>query len=309
MNAGEASLLQPRILFPFVLITLIWGSTWIVITDQLGTVPPTWSVAYRFAIGAAAMFVYARWTGVSLRIGREGHLLALLFGIPQFCLNYNLVYAAELYVTSGLVAVVFALLIVPNSLLAWLFLKQRVTGGFLAGSAVALAGVALLFVQEFRASGPSTNHTIIGVGAALLGTVAASTSNVMQASERLRRRPVAAMLAWGMVYGVIADIVLSLALYGPPVIETRPGYWVSLLYLSLAASALAFAAYFHVIRAIGPARAAYSSVLIPILAMGFSTAFEHYHWSRIAVAGGVLTLAGLLLALRSKRPAVPAPEG
>ncbi|HEY1607384.1 MAG TPA: DMT family transporter [Allosphingosinicella sp.] len=309
MNAGEGSLLQPRILFPFALITLIWGSTWIVITEQLGTVPPTWSVAYRFAIGAAAMFLYARWTGASLRIGREGHLLALLFGIPQFCFNYNLVYAAELHVTSGLVAVVFALLIVPNALLARLFLKQKMTGGFLAGSAVALAGVALLFLQEFRASGATPANVRAGIGLALLGILAASISNVMQASERLRRRPVAAMLAWGMVYGVLADVALSWLLFGPPVIETRLGYWVSLLYLALAASALAFAAYYHVIRAIGPARAAYSSILIPILAMGFSTAFEHYHWSFAAVMGGVLTLAGLLLALRAKRPPVPAPEG
>jgi drug/metabolite transporter (DMT)-like permease len=309
VSKAEGSLLQPRILFPFALITLVWGSTWIVITDQLGTVPPTWSVAYRFAIGAAAMFAYARWTGASLRIGREGHLLALLFGIPQFCLNYNLVYAAEMYVTSGLVAVVFALLIVPNSLLARLFLKQKVAGGFLAGSAVALAGVALLFLQEFRASGAPPANVRTGIGLALLAILAASISNVMQASERLRRRPVAAMLAWGMFYGMLADVLLSWLLYGPPTFETRAGYWLSLLYLALAASALAFALYYHVIRAIGPARAAYSSVLIPILAMGLSTAFEHYRWSAAAVAGGVLTLAGLLLALRSKRPAVPAPEG
>jgi drug/metabolite transporter (DMT)-like permease len=305
----NASLLHPRVLLPFALITLIWGSTWIVITDQLGTVPPTWSVAYRFAIGAAAMFLYARWTGASLRIGREGHVLALTFGIPQFCLNYNLVYAAELYVTSGLVAVVFALLIVPNSLLARLFLKQRVTGGFLAGSAVALAGVALLFLQEFRASAAPATAIGTGIGLAILATLAASVGNVMQASERLRRRPVAAMLAWGMVYGVLADIALSWTLYGPPVVETRPIYWISLLYLALVASALAFALYYHVIRAIGPARAAYSSVLIPIIAMGFSTMFEHYRWSLVAAAGGVLTLAGLILALRSNRPPVPAPEG
>src|SRR5947209_15572091 len=118
------------------------------------------------------MFVYARWSGASLRIGREGHLLALLFGIPQFCLNYNLVYAAELYVTSGLVAVIFALLIVPNSLLAWLFLKQRVAVGFLAGSAVALAGVALLFVQEFRASSAPATSVLAGIGLTLLAVLA-----------------------------------------------------------------------------------------------------------------------------------------
>jgi drug/metabolite transporter (DMT)-like permease len=306
---SEGGFLQPRIIIPFILVTLIWGSTWIVITDQLGTVPPAWSVAYRFAIGAAAMFAYARWSGASLRIGREGHMLAFLFGLPQFCLNYNLVYAAELYVTSGLVAVVFALLIVPNSLFARLFLKQEVTAGFLLGSAVALAGVALLFLQEFRSSGAPADRILAGIGLTLLAVLSASVSNVMQASERLRSRPVAAMLAWGMAYGALADILLAWLLFGPPVVETRIGYWVSLLYLSLAASALAFALYYHVIRGIGPARAAYSSVLIPILAMALSTLFEHYRWSVVAAAGGALTLAGLILALRSRRPTVPSPDG
>jgi drug/metabolite transporter (DMT)-like permease len=309
VKTGEAGFLQPRVLLPFLLITLIWGSTWIVITDQLGRVPPAWSVAYRFAIGAAAMFAYARATGASLRIGREGHMLALLFGFPQFCLNYNLVYAAEQHVTSGLVAVVFALLIVPNSLFAWLFLKQKATRGFLVGSAVALAGVALLFLQEYRASGGGSGEILVGTAFTLGGTLAASVSNVMQASERLRRRPVAAMLAWGMVYGALADIALAWLLFGPPTVEARIGYWISLLYLALVASALAFACYFHVIRMIGPARAAYSSVLIPILAMGLSTLFENYHWSAAALAGGVLTVAGLVLALRARRPAVPAPDG
>jgi drug/metabolite transporter (DMT)-like permease len=309
VSRSEGSFLEPRIFLPFLLVTLIWGSTWIVITDQLGVVPPAWSVAYRFTIAAVAMFAYARWTGASLRIGREGHVLAFLFGLPQFFLNYNLVYAAELYITSGLVAVVFALLVVPNSLFGWLFLKQKVAFGFLLGSAVALAGVALLFLQEFRSSAAPSAHVLAGIGLTLLAILAASVSNVMQASERLRRRPVAAMLAWGIFYGALADIALAWALSGPPVVEARIGYWVSLLYLALAASALAFALYFHVIRAIGPARAAYSSVLIPILAMGLSTLFEHYRWTPVAAAGGVLTLAGLLLALRAKRPSVPAPEG
>src|SRR5215210_3955158 len=101
------------VVLPFIFFTLIWGSTWIVIRDQLGVVPPTWSVTYRFAIAATAMFAFAASSGASLGIGREGHALALLFGIPQFFLNFNFVYAAEHYVTSGLVAVVFAMLLVP----------------------------------------------------------------------------------------------------------------------------------------------------------------------------------------------------
>jgi drug/metabolite transporter (DMT)-like permease len=293
-------MLTPRILLPFALITLIWGSTWIVIVDQLGPVPPTWSVTYRFVIAAAAMFAYARWNGESLRIGREGHLLAFLFGIPQFFLNYNLVYAAELYVTSGLVAVVFALLLVPNSALARLFLKQRTTPGFLVGSGVALAGVALLFLQELRASGGRPGDVLIGIGLTVLAVLAASVANVMQAAERLRRWPMAAMLAWGMFYGVLADIVCAWILFGPPVVESRPGYWLGLLYLGLFASALAFTFYFKLVRVMGPARSAYSSVLIPILAMGLSTLFEGYRWTALAAAGGVLALAGLVIALRSR---------
>jgi drug/metabolite transporter (DMT)-like permease len=299
VNAG---LFQPRVLFPFLLVTCIWGSTWLVIRDQLGVVPAPWSVTYRFAIACAAMFAYARWTGASLRIGREGHVLALLFGIPQFCLNFNFVYAAEHHITSGLVAVVFALLLVPNSIFGWLFLKQRITGGFLLGSLVAIAGVGLLFVQELRASAAGTNEVMIGIGVTLLAVLSASISNVMQAAERMRLRPISAMLAWGMFYGVLCDGATAWILHGPPVVEARAGYWAGLVYLGLFASAIAFTFYFGLLRAIGPARAAYSSVLIPIIAMALSTVFEGYRWSTLAVAGGALALFGLVIALRA-RPA------
>ena len=299
--AREASFLELRVLLPFIVITLIWGSTWIVIRDQISSVPPVWSVTYRFIIAAAAMFAYARFTGASLRIGRKGHILAFAFGIPQFFLNFNLVYAAEHFITSGLVAVVFALLMVPNSALGWLFLKQRVTGRFMLGSAVALAGVALLFAQEMRSADVAPHEVMIGIGLTLLGVLSASVANVMQAAERMKTRPIAAMLAWGMFYGVIANAVTAWALYGAPVAEPRFLYWAGLVYLGLFASALAFTFYFGLLRLIGPGKAAYSSVIVPILAMGLSTIFEDYHWSTLAVAGGVLALVGLVIALRSRR--------
>jgi drug/metabolite transporter (DMT)-like permease len=305
VSADDRGFLQLRVLLPFILITLIWGSTWIVIRDQLGTVPPSWSITYRFAIAGAAMFAYARFTGASLAIGREGHGLAVLFGIPQFFLNFNFVYWAEHHVTSGLVAVVFAMLLVPNSALAWLFLKQKLTARFLAGSAVALAGVALLFVQEMRVNPAGPGEVLIGIGLTVLGVLSASAANVMQAGERLRSRPISAMLAWGMFYGVLANAATAFILFGPPVVEGRLGYWLGLVYLGLFASALAFTFYFGILRVVGPARAAYSSVIVPIIAMGLSTLFEGYRWSALAAAGGFLALAGLVIALRSAKPAVP----
>jgi drug/metabolite transporter (DMT)-like permease len=313
-NGGEAearldnALLRPAVLIPFVLVTLIWGSTWFVILGQLGPVPAPWSVTYRFAIAAAAMFAYCAATRRSVRIGREGHALAALYGIPQFCLNYNAVYAAEQYVTSGLVAVTFALLMVPNSAMVWLFLGQRPTGRFIAGSALAAAGIALLFVQEMRASGAATGQVLAGVGFTLIGILAASVSNTMQASQRLKRRPVASMIAWAMVYGVIANAAFAWLVSGRPVFDGRPEYWLGLFYLGLLGSAFAFALYFGVIRAVGPGKAAYSSLLVPIVAMLISTLFEHYRWSPLAISGGLLALAGLVVALRAKSaPAEAAP--
>jgi drug/metabolite transporter (DMT)-like permease len=291
---------DPKVLIPFIVVTLIWSSTWIVIKDQLGVVPAVWSVTYRYVIAAAVMFAWAAASKASLRIGRRGHLLAGLFGILQFCLNFNFVYAAEHHVTSGLVATVFALLMVPNSALAWLFLKQRATWRFVAGSAIACVGVALLFVQEIRSSPAAVDQVLLGIGLTVLGVLSASAANILQASRRLAAWPLASLLAWGMVYGILANALLAWAVAGPPAVEARPAYWLGLLYLGLVASALAFPLYFAVMRAVGPGKAAYSSVLVPILAMLLSTLFEGYRWSTLAVAGGVLALAGLGIALRAR---------
>jgi drug/metabolite transporter (DMT)-like permease len=310
VNEQDRAFLRPRVFIPFIIITLIWGSTWIVIKDQLGTVPPAWSVTYRYIIACAAMLAYAAATRVPLRIGREGHLLALAFGIPQFALNFNFVYGAELYITSGVVAIVFALLLVPNSLLSWFFLKHRITGRFVAGSAVAVAGVLLLFWNEIRTAAVAPSDVLIGIGLTLLGVLSASASNVMQATEKLRARPIVSMLAWGMFYGTAANALFALLLFGPPVVETRLGYWVGLSYLALFASALSFSLYFRILREVGPGRAAYSSLLVPIIAMTFSTAFEGYRWSSLAVGGCLLALLGLFIALKSSRaPAPSEPSG
>jgi drug/metabolite transporter (DMT)-like permease len=301
VNSGQSGFRDPKILLPFLLITLIWSSTWIVIKGQLGIVPPIWSVSYRFLISAAAMFALARIAGVRIGLDRRGHLLAAMLGIFQFVLNYNLVYAAELYVTSGLVAVVFALLVVPNAALARILFGVPIGPRFAIGSAVALAGVALLFVQEMRAASAAPHAIQIGLGLTLCSVIVASAGNVMQLMESVKARSLAAMLGWAMLYGGLIDAALAWALFGPPVFEPRLSYWIELLYLSVVASALAFWLYYRIIRAIGPAKAAYSSVLIPIVAMAISTVAEHYVWSPIAIAGGLLAMAGLIIALGSRR--------
>jgi drug/metabolite transporter (DMT)-like permease len=301
----EDSLLQLRVLLPFSIATLIWGTTWFVIVGQFGPVPAAWSVTYRFAIAAAAMFAYAGVTRSPLAIDRNGHLLALICGIPQFCINYNTVYAAERHITSGLVAVIFAMLLVPNSIMARLFLGQRMAGRFILGSAVAAIGIALLFVQEMRTSSASSRDVALGILFTLAAMLAASAANTMQGSKRVQQRSITAMVAWSMVYGVVANALVAWIGDGPPLLDSRPEYWAGLLYLGVLGSALAFALYYKVIRAVGPGTAAYSSLLVPLIAMLVSTLFEGYKWSPLAVGGGLLALIGLVIALRSRTPPTP----
>jgi drug/metabolite transporter (DMT)-like permease len=294
---------QARVLVPFAIVTLIWGSTWLVIRDQLGVVPPGWSVTYRFMIAAAAMFVYAAVTRAPLRLPVRDQLFALMLGLAQFVLNFNLVYQAERHLASGLVALVFALLVVPNALLAWIFLRQGVSRRFLAGAAVALGGLALLFAHEIEVASGGAYAVGVGIGLTLAGVLSASTANVMQATVRARRLPMATLLAWGMLWGVLIDGGWAWITAGPPVFDPRPTYVAGLLYLGIMASAVAFTLYFSVIRMIGPGRAAYTNVLVPIIAMMLSTIFEGYRWSWEALAGCALTLLGLVISLRARSPA------
>lgn len=293
---------------PFIIFTGIWGSTWIVIRDQLGTVPPQWSVAYRFVIAAAAMFLVAAYKGEHLRFDRRALVAIAFLGFAQFCVNFNVVYFAERHITSGVVATVFALLMIPSTLLGWAFLGQRPTGRFVLSSLVAIAGIGLLFAHELREHMARADQIFAGIGLTLVGMVAASAANVFQARPEVRRFPLFALIAWSMAAGALIDIAFAAATAGPPVIDTRPGYWLGLTYLALAASALTFSLYYPVVRKIGPAKAAYSSVLVPIIAMGFSTAFEDYRWTALAAAGAVLALGGMLGALSRSRSVVSAPD-
>jgi len=296
---------EPRIdssiVIPFIIFTGVWGSTWIVIRDQVGIVPPQWSVAYRFMIAAVAMALVAKWKGQSLKMDRGGIFAALVLGVTQFSVNFNSVYAAERFITSGVVATVFAILLIPNSLLAWVFLDQKPNRRFLLAGLVAVCGVGLLFLNELRSSPVSNRDIGIGLALTLLGLMGASSANVYQAGKEAHRHPLLALLAWSMAIGAMIDCLLAFIIAGPPVAEARIGYWAGVVYLALFGSVLCFALYFPVVRKIGPGKAAYSSVMVPIIAMTLSTLFEGYRWSALAASGAMLALGGMLLALAGRR--------
>lgn len=302
---GEPSFLHPRILIPFLLVSLIWGSTWLVIRDQISEVPPIWSVTYRFIIAAAAMFALVVFRRLPFTLDRGGHFWAILLGVFQFSFNFNFVYNAELYITSGLVAVLFALLMIPNAIFGRVFLGQRINGGFLVGSGIATIGVGLLFLHEYRTSPVEPGQVILGILLTIGGILSASVANVMQALPKPKSYPIITLLAWAMLWGALLNMLLSFVTVGPPVFEVRPAYIGGIVYLAIIGSVVTFPLYFSLVREMGAGKAAYSSVLVPVVAMILSTLFEGYEWTTLAAGGAVLAMAGLLVALRSGKPKLP----
>lgn len=299
-GARPHALLRLRIALPFVLVALIWGSTWYVITGQIAAVPPSWSIAYRFALATPAMFAVALLMRRSLRVGGAGHMLAVLIGLTQFCGNFNFVYRAELHLTSGVVAVMFGMLMVPNALLGRWLLGQQVTPRFLLGSAIAIAGIALLLLHEARLS-PLGGNVLLGVALAVGGILSASIANVIQANETGRAVPMVSLLAWSMLYGTGFDIAIAWITAGPPVFPTAPAFWAGTAWLAFAGSVVTFPLYYTIVRQIGAGRAAYNGVLVIVVAMLISTLVEGYEWSPLAGSGAVLAMAGMVLALRARQ--------
>jgi drug/metabolite transporter (DMT)-like permease len=192
--------------------------------------------------------------------------------------------------------------------LGWAWLGQRPSARFAWSSLVAVGGIVLLFVHELHQHAASAVQVASGIGLTLVGMIGASTANVAQARPEIRRFPLFAMLAWSMAAGALIDAVIALLFTGPPTFDPRPVYWVGLLYLALVASVVTFSLYYPVVRKVGPAKTAYSSVLVPIIAMGFSTWLEDYRWTPLTIAGALLALAGMAAALSRSRSTVPTPD-
>lgn len=294
------ALLRPAIAIPFLIISLIWGSTWFVITTQIDAFPPIWSVALRFMLATPAMFALVTIMKKQIGMPARVHALALMIGLFQFCGNYIFVYMAELHLTSGVVALVVGLMLVPNAILGWWFLGQNITARFLLGSAIALAGIGLLLLNEAQLAPLGGN---VGLGAVLsvIAMLAACIANIIQAGRLGHSVPLVTLIAWSMLYGVVVDTGLALALEGVPAIPTSLSFWGGTLWLAIMGSVVTFPLYFDLVRKLGAGRAAYSGVCTIVIAMILSTLLEGYHWTGLAMAGGLLAMVGLVVALRARQ--------
>jgi drug/metabolite transporter (DMT)-like permease len=278
----------------FAIATLIWGSTWLAITFQLGVVAPEASVVYRFALAAAMLALWCLATGKSLRFSRRQHLWFAAQGTLLFGFNYLFVYWAEQYVTSGLVAVLFSLIVFLNVIGVRLFFATPIGARTVIGAALGVTGVALLFGRNL-AGGQGDGLTGIAFG--LGATVLACGGNLLAVRNQRHGVPLLPGVAWAMAYGAIAIAIVAAIQQTPWGFDPRPAYVLSLLYLAAFGSIIAFGAYLTLLGKIGAARAGYVGVAVPVVALLFSTVFERYEWTLAAVIGVLLCAAGNVLVL------------
>ena len=289
-------------LFLFLLPSVIWGTTWLVIKFQLGVVQPEVSVAWRFALASLLLLGWCLLRRVSLRFAPREHAGLALLGALLFGINYVLVYRSEQRLTSGLVAVLFAFIVFWNLLGARLLFGTRVSLAVLLGAIIGVTGVGLLFWPELASlrGGPGKG---IGMALACIATLVASAGNLQ--SQRLFARGVAVVPGTACAMAYAALLLLGwCAVRGVPLaFDRRPPYVFSLLYLTALGSVVAFVSYLTLLRRIGAGRSGYTAAVIPVVAMLASTAFEGYRWTGTALAGMALVLAGTVLVLRVKERA------
>ena len=287
----------------YLITVFIWGSTWLAIKFQLGVVSPELSVAYRFGLAAAILLVFSLFRRLPLRYGWRSHAFMALQGLFLFSMNYILVYLAEGYLTSGLVAIIFSMIVILNVIFGAIFLRNPVRIHVVIGALVGFAGLLLVFYSELSSFDFSSERAL-GVGLTFLGAISASLGNIISARNQRYNLPVVQTNAFGMAYGAVFMLALALLRGAQLSFDPSAGYVLSLLYLAVFGSVIAFYTYLTLLGRIGPDRAAYVTVLFPIIALLLSTLFEGMTWNLPQLAGVGLVLLGnvaVLVRIRNLR--------
>lgn len=291
----------------FIIASLIWGSTFFAITLQLGHTAPAVSVAYRFFLAAAALFAVCIVRRDRLLLPWRTHRWMALQGVLTFGISYICTYESEQHVVSGLVAVLFALMVFWTPIWSRVFFGTAISGRTWACGAVATTGVALLFWHsigdawhDLQSGG--NGRFLAGVVLALAATMASSAGSIVVAKVKEQSSNLPLTMAWSMLWGASMVAVWSIANGDAFVLPSSTTYWMGLVYLSLFGSVIAFFAYFTLIGRIGANKAVYIGVITPVLSVLLSVQLEDYRPGMLEFAGMVLCLASVAWAVRAPNP-------
>ncbi len=311
MSATPAVPRSPALLFAWLGLCAIWGSTWLAIKVGLNAqLPPFLFAGLRFVIAAAALFAACAVARVPIwpRARGDWPFLAVTGVLTFFC-NHGFLFWGEQFISSGLTAVLqatipgFGLLLAP-----WLLPTERPTPRKVLGVLIGLAGVAGIFAHQLHAGNRAAAW---GCAAVVFAASGVATGNVL-VKRRGAHLPPASMAAWQMVFGFVPLLAVGVWREGNPLaLRWTPAAVGCLLYLAVVGSSVAFYLYYWL-----TARAPVTSVMtialvtpVSAVLLGWLVLGETLSW-RTAV-GAAAVLAGTTLVVRPPRHArrdhAPAP--
>lgn len=289
----------------FLTATCIWGTTWLVIKYQLGVVAPEISVVYRFALASLLLLGGCLAAGHPLKYSARNHAYFAGLGLLMICLNYIFVYRAERDLTSGLVAVLYSTMVFMTPVAMRIAFGVPLKASTFVAATLSVGGIALLFLPEI--SGARNADAIAGgIAYTLAAVLSCCAGNLIAVRNHNAGIPTLPGTAWGLAYGAGFSALAALVGGVPWTFDARPAYVVSLVYLAVFGSVIAFAAYFALLKRVGAGPSAYITISTPVIAMLMSTLVEGYRWTFLAVFGVALAVLGNWIALRSPARAASA---
>jgi len=271
--------------------SLIWGFTWFAITFQIQEIAPLQSVFYRFILATAIIYSYCKYKGYSILFDVKTNLLLAFLGFSNYSINYWLVYLAEIHLTSGLVAVMFGLLLFFNMLFGKIFLGNPLRTQVLLAGLIGIAGTTLIFHDDIFIK-DNNKSSFIALGYVFCSVILASLGNIAAARLSQKKLNIIQINTVGMMYGTLILFLLVMFRNESMIFSIKPSFILSLLYLSVFGSVIAFNLYLKLMVTVGPDKAAYTQIIIPIVAMLASTFFENYQWTIWSIAGVSLVIVG-----------------
>jgi drug/metabolite transporter (DMT)-like permease len=280
----------------YAVAVLIWGSTWLAVEFQLGVVEPEVSIVYRYLAAAGILFLWSKIKGLPLVFNLKSHRWFALMGLLMFCLSYILAYRAQIYITSALSAIAFSSMLWMNIINSRLFFGVRAGPRIYGGALLGIIGIIVLF-------GPQVTEVSLSDGVfygsllAIIGALMASLGNMASQAAQTLNLPVVQSNAWSMLYGGLLTALIALLQGLPFTFDPSPEYVLSLAYLTIFGSVIAFGAYLTLLGRIGAHRAGYATVMFPVVALILSILFEDLALDAYMILGIGLVLSGNLLVL------------
>ena len=283
----------------FLITLFCWSPTWYLIKFQLGYVDPLLSVFYRFLIAASIIFIYLIIKKKNLKFSISHHFWFLFFGTCLYSINYVFFYLSNTYLISAFPAIVFSTVVIMNIVGETFYFKKKPSSKTLIGATIGMIGIIIIFNDEiFNFSLEQGTH--IGLFLAMIGTFGASTGNMVHQRNLNNNFPPIQTIAYAMLYGSLVTFLITKARGVELLFEYSLSYIGSLLYLSIFGSIFAFISYLKLLEKVGPGRAGYVGVVMPVLALIISTIFERLEWQIDLIIGLPILIIGAVLVINQK---------